>query len=423
MFEKMDTAIQELRKLIRDKKDEADLNDVAEAKNSYKIGIENTLALGSESAKTAAQSQIVGEQLEEIIAELLDKSNSRTLSYATESTAALNFSVKMMVMGLITVTLICILAGYFINRSISSRLAETADTITSGSHQVAVASNQVSASSQSLALGASQQAAALEEVTSSVEELSATTQQNLSNAETGNKASAEARRAAEDGAREMVNMRNAMDAIQLSSKEISKIIETIDEIAFQTNILALNAAVEAARAGDAGAGFAVVAEEVRNLAQRSANAAQETSTKIEDASRRSEQGVAISSIVSKAFDQILDTTRTVDSLVADMTNASREQSVGLSQINKALSEMDQVTQASAANAEETASSSEELNAQSEELKNTADALAALVGIKSGNSYQKMDTELRASSPKTNGKKSEGMQFEVKRNNRVDAFFN
>jgi methyl-accepting chemotaxis protein len=178
----------------------------------------------------------------------------------------------------------------------------------------------------------------------------------------------------------MERMQAAMNAIQQSSNDISKIIKTIDEIAFQTNILALNAAVEAARAGEAGAGFAVVADEVRSLAQRSAVAAKETADKIADATNRSAQGVELSGKVAEGLKEILDKAREVDRLVAEVATASQEQSEGLIQINTAVSQMDKVTQSNAAGAEETASAAEELNAQSEELKNAAGQLAALVGM-------------------------------------------
>jgi methyl-accepting chemotaxis protein len=178
----------------------------------------------------------------------------------------------------------------------------------------------------------------------------------------------------------MEKMQSAMQAIRQSSHDISKILKTIDEIAFQTNILALNAAVEAARAGEAGAGFAVVADEVRTLAQRCAVAAKETADKITEASARSEQGVELSTQVGTCLTQILEKARQVDALVAQVATASTEQSRGIDQINQAIGQLDKVTQSNAANAEETASASEELSAQSQELRSAASDLAALVGL-------------------------------------------
>jgi methyl-accepting chemotaxis protein len=174
-------------------------------------------------------------------------------------------------------------------------------------------------------------------------------------------------------------MHRAMDAIKHSSGDISKIIKTIDEIAFQTNILALNAAVEAARAGEAGAGFAVVADEVRSLAQRSATAAKETAAKIEDSIAKSEHGATVSTKVAAALTVIVEKARRVDTLVAEIANASHEQSQGITQINSAIGQMDKVTQSNAGNAEETASAAVELNTQSTTLRESVTELRRLVG--------------------------------------------
>ena len=204
------------------------------------------------------------------------------------------------------------------------------------------------------------------------------TNRNALHANNGKTTAAEARHAAEAGAAEMTRMQEAMNGIQQSSGQIAKIIKTIDEIAFQTNILALNAAVEAARAGEAGAGFAVVADEVRSLAQRSALAARETSEKIADATQRSALGVQISSRVADHFSSILTRVRDVDVIVTDVAKASHDQNLGLSSINGSLMEMDKATKGIAATAEETASTTEQLNAQAEAISKAAARLAALV---------------------------------------------
>jgi len=174
-------------------------------------------------------------------------------------------------------------------------------------------------------------------------------------------------------------MNSAMDAIKTSSGNIAKIIKTIDEIAFQTNILALNAAVEAARAGEAGAGFAVVAEEVRALAQRSATAAKETADKIEDAINKSEHGAAISTKVAGSLNEIVDKARKVDGLVAEIAQASQEQSQGISQVLTAVGQMDKVTQGNAASAEEGAAAAEELSAQARMMDESVRELKDLIG--------------------------------------------
>ncbi len=169
-----------------------------------------------------------------------------------------------------------------------------------------------------------------------------------------------------------------MSELKDASAAVAKIVKTIDEIAFQTNILALNAAVEAARAGEAGAGFAVVAEEVRNLAQRSAVAAKETAGTIETTIAKSAHGFAISGKVAVALDGIVEKARRVDELVDEIATASTEQNQGIAQINRALGQMDKSTQGAAATAEETASASEEMSAQAMTLKEAVEQLLSLV---------------------------------------------
>jgi len=176
----------------------------------------------------------------------------------------------------------------------------------------------------------------------------------------------------------MAQMSAAIADLRKTSANAAKIIKTIDEIAFQTNILALNAAVEAARAGEAGAGFAVVAEEVRSLAQRSATAAKETAATIEETVHMSERGVALCERVATGFTEILKKARSVDELVGEIATASREQNEGIGQINTAVRDMDNVTQTNAAAAEESAAAAEELNAQALTLKDCVNQLLLLV---------------------------------------------
>jgi len=285
--------------------------------------------------------------------------------------------------------LTALILGWIIIRSTNQALQHTASFLDDASSQVAAAARQVSIGSQSLAEGASEQAASLEESSSSLEELSSMTKRNAESAVSAKGFSGEARSAADTGNGDMTEMREAMDAIKTSSNDIAKIIKTIDEIAFQTNILALNAAVEAARAGTAGAGFAVVADEVRALAQRSATSAKETASKIEVAIQNSDHGVRISGKVASSLGVILEKVRRVDELVAEISHASSEQNQGISQINTAVSLMDKVTQSNAANAEETAAAAEELTAQSAALKDTVGHLRQLVG---GNSSRSSSNE-------------------------------
>ena len=181
---------------------------------------------------------------------------------------------------------------------------------------------------------------------------------NSDSAQQAKDLSTQTRSAADASATGVERMREAMEAIKASNSDVAKIIKSIDEIAFQTNILALNAAVEAARAGEAGAGFSVVAEEVRNLAQRSALAARETAEKIDDAIAKTGQGVQVTGSVADSLQDIILKARQVDDLVGEIATASREQSEGITQVNLAVTQMDKVTQSNAASAEESASASE-----------------------------------------------------------------
>lgn len=269
--------------------------------------------------------------------------------------------------------------GFLIVRSTNRALHRMADTLSEGSTQVASAATQVSAASQSLAQGASEQAASLEETTSALEEMSSMTRKNAETAVQAAALAAETRESAARGDAAMKKMSGAIDEIQKSAGETARIIKVIDEIAFQTNLLALNAAVEAARAGEAGKGFAVVAEEVRNLAMRSAEAAKNTAGLIQGSVERANHGVAISVEVAKVLEEISTATGKVNGLIAEIAEASKEQSQGIAQVNTAVAQMDKVTQANAANAEESASAAEELSGQADGLQGVVGELVMLVG--------------------------------------------
>ncbi len=267
---------------------------------------------------------------------------------------------------------------WFIARGIAKPVRDIANELGAGADHVASASNQVSSAGQTLASGASEQAASLEETSSSLEEMASMTKRNADHASAAKALAAETRAAATGGQSDMHQMATAMDDLRKASASVAKIIKTIDEIAFQTNILALNAAVEAARAGEAGAGFAVVAEEVRNLAQRSASAAKETAATIGEAVRMSELGATLSGKVAAGFSEITEKTQKLDQIVAEIAQASHEQNEGLQQINTAVRQMDTVTQGNASGAEESASAAEELNSQALTLKECVNQLLRIV---------------------------------------------
>jgi len=204
----------------------------------------------------------------------------------------------------------------------------------------------------------------------------------------------------------MNQLTQSMEDISKASEETSKIIKTIDEIAFQTNLLALNAAVEAARAGEAGAGFAVVADEVRNLAMRAADAAKNTAALIEGTVKKVSAGSVLVSDTSEAFSKVAESAAKVGDIVSEIAEASKEQSSGIEQVNIAITEMDKVVQQNAANAEESASASEEMNAQAEQLRDYVGDLVLLVtGKRDQGTTVKSHKTMKAVSSKLKPKKS------------------
>jgi len=280
------------------------------------------------------------------------------------------------------VLIVAVLAGcgllFAMVRSINTALIQAVSEVGSGAVQVASAASQIAASSQALAQGSSEQAASLEETSSSSEEINSMARKNAANSETMSTLVDQSQEMFTRANRELDEMVVSMDEINQSSSKISKIIKVIDDIAFQTNILALNAAVEEARAGEAGMGFAVVAEEVRNLAQRSAQAAKDTSSLIEESIAKSNGGKQKVDRVADAIRTITEDSGKIKILVDEVTLGSSEQTRGLDQISKAINQMEQVTQSTAAAAEQGAAAAEELDTQSTALKQAVAQLNAMI---------------------------------------------
>ncbi len=276
-----------------------------------------------------------------------------------------------------------LIAGVVINiRAVTRAVSAAVENLSHGSVQVVSAARQVAEASQTLSQGATEQAASLQETSASTEELAAMTRRNAEAASQGAQLVATLEREAQTSTVALGEMVSSMSAVRDSSREVAKIIKTIDEIAFQTNILALNAAVEAARAGEAGMGFAVVADEVRNLAQRSAQAARDTASLIEASIGRTDAGTTQVERVSTLIATLNDGVMKVKTLVDDVDASSREQASGFEQIARAITEMERVTQTTAATAEESAAASQELNAQAESTQHAVSLLEAIVGSQS-----------------------------------------
>ncbi|MFT3868561.1 MAG: methyl-accepting chemotaxis protein [Nibricoccus sp.] len=355
------------------------LKQLQENTTAYLAGFDKVVAV------TDSSSSIVKDSLEKLapritekigrvrgsLRELQDKLDVEAINVKKKNQGlVLIFSVAGVILGLA--------GAWWIISSVNRPIRALTTRLTGGAEHTAAAANQVTTASQSMAEGSSRQAAALEESSASLEEMAGMTRKNAENAQSAKALANQTRAAADAGSDDMKEMKTAMSAIQASSVEVSKIIKTIDEIAFQTNLLALNAAVEAARAGEAGLGFAVVAEEVRSLAQRSVQAARETAQKISDSTAKSEQGAKISDKVAKSLDEITAKARQVDELIAEIAVASQEQSQGIDQVSRAVSDMDSVTQANAATAEETSAAAAELNNQTDQLKGVIRELIQMV---------------------------------------------
>jgi methyl-accepting chemotaxis protein len=289
---------------------------------------------------------------------------------------------QFIVMGIV-IAGIALVTGIIMSLRIARPIYRVVKGLTDGAEQMSSASGQISQASQQVAQGANEQASGIEETSSSLEEIASMTKQNASHAEEANKLMGEVSHLVNTGQESMNRLGKAIEEIKKSSDSTSKIVKTIDEIAFQTNLLALNAAVEAARAGDAGKGFAVVAEEVRNLAQRAGEAAHNTAKLIEGSMKNSDQGVSVASETTKALKEVTGSVQKISELISEITAGSKEQSQGIDQVATTVAQMNQVTQASAANAEESASASEALNAQVEQVKGMIQELLAVVGTSNG----------------------------------------
>jgi len=326
----------------------------------------------------------VGNILEE--ATRLQEENAREIN--TENVSLFKTSLFSMTGLTVVGFALGLVFGIALSVSISRSLRGIIAGLSEGAEQVAAGSSQVAESSQALAEGASEQAASLEETSASTDQLASMTKHNADNALKAKSMMTEVKGIVTDVDRHIGNMAGAISEAMKSSEETGKIVKTIDAIAFQTNLLALNAAVEAARAGEKGAGFAVVAGEVRNLAMRSAEAAKSTSSLIETTLKNVKRGHELTKVTQEAFRHNVELAGKVAVIVDEVAAASGEQAQGIDQINKAVAEMEKLTQFTAANAEESASASEEMSAQAMQVKGYVEDLSALIdgkgsGIRGG----------------------------------------
>ena len=326
-----------------------------------------------------AESNPAFETLLEAIGALQQEEN-RLSDVATAASEARSSRIRAGVYGFVGLLVVGLsVAGLLLVRHVNARLLRVVEELTQISSGTAAAASRISEASQALAQGATEQAASLEETSASSEEISSVTQHNADNSRQAVEQMANAAASIEAANSRLEQMTGSMTEILASSNKVSKIIRTIDEIAFQTNILALNAAVEAARAGESGMGFAVVADEVRNLAQRSAEAARNTAALIEESIAKSKEGKSRVDEMAEAIASVTENASQVSALVEAIRTSSEEQAQGIAQMSRTLAQVQQVTQSTAASAEENAAAGEELHAQTETMNATVRVLAGMVG--------------------------------------------
>ena len=380
---KIDEAVAELRPLIETEVGRQALAEVDKGVESWKGFLDKFFAASaagnfaeaSELYNGASQQRSATRSALGTLAKMQDELLKADLvnagkSYSTVWSTSIVMLVLSVVVGMAVVWAV---------RGINQALRTTAVDLRDGAQQVAAASTQVAGSAQSLSRGASEQAASLEETSASMEEMASMTRRNVENSEAAAKLMGEADQMVERSNAALEQMVGSMKSISDASTRVAKIIKTIDEIAFQTNILALNAAVEAARAGEAGMGFAVVADEVRNLAQRSAQAAKDTAGLIEESVAKSSEGTAKVAVVADAIGSITGAVAKARGLVDEVSVASRQQAQGIDQVTQAIAQMEKVTQGTAATAEESAAASEELSAQADTALGIVGSLEVMVG--------------------------------------------
>jgi len=364
---------------IRDPHAQQQLNQFVQAHREMMVRYDAALAAlaASHGAEQAAADAMVKGQ-DRAPTDLVDQVVASLREYTANQRAAISNSLTVFA---IAISIALALAGgvsAMVVRSITRTLRQTASELSESAAQVASASAQVSSASQSLAQATSENAAAIEETSASVEQSASMTRRNAENS----RASAELVTVVVQqmvAANESLDrMLEGMNGIRSSSGKVSKIIKAIDEIAFQTNILALNASVEAARAGEAGQGFTVVADEVRNLARRSAEAARETAALIEESVALSNRGGVQVQQVADAIRAIAESAAKVRTLVDDVRSGSEEQTRGIEQIARAMTQMDGATQQTAAVSEESAAAGQELNAQAGALENSLSRLRTMI---------------------------------------------
>ncbi len=324
---------------------------------------------------------LAGQAVNDVINPIMDKGMVTTLETAEDAEKRSGQLVLRLAILAVLLPLFGLIFGQLIKRSVMRSLSAVITRLGEGAQRTGEMAGTVTQSSRVLAEGAGSQASSLEETSAALEELNGMTKGNAVDAQAASLAAKAAVETARNCAEQMKRMQSVMEAINVSSGKIFAINKTIDEIAFQTNILALNAAVEAARAGEAGAGFAVVAEEVRSLARRSSEASRETADKVADAAQHSKQGVAAVKELSLGLDAILGKAVETNRLIESIATATAEQSTGLEQINNAIQQIDKITQSNASEADLTARTALGFEQEIVQMNEVLETVRAVIGAK------------------------------------------
>jgi methyl-accepting chemotaxis protein len=363
------------------------------------LGLQNLNAEAT-AILTGAEMKKARADINDAIQKIIDYNIKYTTDIFASNNAATDLSILLMIIVVLLGIVVSVILGLIVTNSITKPVRRVNDELSQASHSLESASLQVSSSSQQLSSSSSELASSIEEMTSSLEELQSIIEANTKNVNQSELLMQETNRDAKKVAGKMGELKDALVDISGQSKKIAKIIKVIDDIAFQTNILALNAAVEAARAGDAGKGFAVVADQVKALAQKSADAAKETADLIERAIGASDRGEALGIEVKDAQDLATEKSEKVAVLLDEVNRGSKEQLKGANQITQAVTQVNAIVQNTASSSEENAAAGEELLTQAEGLGQNVIQLARIINGKNSGDEVPAERAFRHQQPKT-----------------------